>query len=571
MYISGINEINNYRNLTGKNIKFDKNLNFIVGENNIGKTNILELLNICLCTGKFSEIDFYNVLDPIIIRFTIEYDDDEIGFFDDYFDIENSHQITLIAKQDTIDERIVYHHVDEDGSIIKPSIIRKMNVLYYYSQRMPSREVDFRKNNGSAKVLNYLIQHSLDSLKIEEKDILKQTKLKKVIKDVNAQIENINSVTGDKINVYLDKNIDKIISRILNLGDQNEIQINELGEGIQYSFNILLQIISIIYNVQCTRKSEDFKARLIDKNGCKYFPLFLMLDEPEVHQHPYRQRNLIKKIEELMKNKNVLFVNLLNELFGIDGIVGQVFIVTHSPNILLNDYKQFIRVYYSKNKNIEIISGSNLEIQDTLYRHLYHNFFNLKEAMFSKGIIFVEGDTEAGALPVFAQRMMYDLDEIGVGVVKLDGADGVKKFMKIYEQFGIISFAIIDRDKKERYSKIKNVYFTYGNDFEEDIYDSFLFVDYMKYNNKIGKINGFVNKLKEFGIVFDVTEYKLNPNGFKIDNKLQLQLKERNKNDELKVLRKEKNAYKASILAEYVSKIPTSFTNVIDKIIKEVK
>ena len=46
MYISEIIEIENYRNLSGQTIKFDKAINFLIGENNIGKTNILELLNI---------------------------------------------------------------------------------------------------------------------------------------------------------------------------------------------------------------------------------------------------------------------------------------------------------------------------------------------------------------------------------------------------------------------------------------------------------------------------------------------------------------------------------------------
>ena len=37
MYISEILEITNYRNLTGKRIKFNETLNFLIGENNIGK------------------------------------------------------------------------------------------------------------------------------------------------------------------------------------------------------------------------------------------------------------------------------------------------------------------------------------------------------------------------------------------------------------------------------------------------------------------------------------------------------------------------------------------------------
>ena len=44
MYISEILEIANYRNLTGKTIKFNEKLNFLIGENNIGKTNILEAI-----------------------------------------------------------------------------------------------------------------------------------------------------------------------------------------------------------------------------------------------------------------------------------------------------------------------------------------------------------------------------------------------------------------------------------------------------------------------------------------------------------------------------------------------
>lgn len=81
MYISEIKEISNYRNLSGKTIKFNETMNFLIGENNIGKTNILELLNIFLFNGKFVESDFSEILQPIEIKLTIGYDADEVGFF----------------------------------------------------------------------------------------------------------------------------------------------------------------------------------------------------------------------------------------------------------------------------------------------------------------------------------------------------------------------------------------------------------------------------------------------------------------------------------------------------------
>lgn len=90
MYISEILEITNYRNLTGKRIKFNETLNFLIGENNIGKTNMLELINIFLSVGKFIESDFTDVMRPIRIRLRIKYSDEEVGYFEDKFKEEMS-------------------------------------------------------------------------------------------------------------------------------------------------------------------------------------------------------------------------------------------------------------------------------------------------------------------------------------------------------------------------------------------------------------------------------------------------------------------------------------------------
>lgn len=142
-----------------------------------------------------------------------------------------------------------------------------MNVLYYYAQRMPSKEVDFRKTSGSGKVLNYLIKHSLEQSGIDEKDILKKTKLDRIVKAVNQQIKNLNAVTGDRVNAYVENDADKLVSRLLGLGDENGRELSSLGEGIQYAFNILLQIIEIIYNTKSIRKPEDFEECLIKKTS----------------------------------------------------------------------------------------------------------------------------------------------------------------------------------------------------------------------------------------------------------------------------------------------------------------
>lgn len=575
MYISEIKDIFNYRNLSGKQISFNNKMNFLIGENNIGKTNILELLNILFSSGKFNEDDFFDVVSPLEVKFTLKYDESELGFFENNFDIEDEYAITIIARQDSVDQRIEYYHDTPAKPVISVSVIKKLNILYYYAQRMPSMEVDFRKKQGSGKVLNYLIQHSLIHSGIEEKDVIKKTKINGIVKEVNKHIGSLNSITGDFVNAYVNENADKIISRILELGDDNGRDLSSLGEGIQYSFNILLQIIETIYNVKATRRPDEFADRLIEKeNGDKLFPLFVVLDEPEIHQHPFRQRSLIKKIQDLVNNKNEVFLGLLNTLFDIDGLTGQIFIATHSPNLLLNDYKQFIRIYKptgSRNSIPEIISGCKINLDDKLYKHLLRSFLYLKEAMFSKCIVFVEGDTENGAIPVFARRMNLNLDEKNIGVVKLDGADSVENCMKLYSNFGIKSIAVIDRDKKSKYDHLSDIYFTKGNDFEEDVYANFKLGDYLKYNKEMGKIDAFIGILRRYGIMFDIQAFKDDPSTCIIDDSLQIQIMSDIRNNELITLKSTKNASKAIMLAEHVTIIPPAFQKVIKLLLKEVK
>ena len=573
MYISEIVEINNYRNLTGKIITFNDTLNFLIGENNIGKTNILELINICFAIGKFAETDFMDITLPIKIKFKVKYSNEEIGYFEDNFDVDDSNSITLVAMQDSVDERINYYHDTPNQTKISMATIRTMNILYYYAQRMPSKEVDFRKTSGSGKVLNYLIQHSLEQSEIQEKDILKKTKLKSIVKNVNRQIKKINTITGDSVSAYVDTEVDKLVCRLLGLGDESGRELSSLGEGVQYAFNILLQIIEIIYNVKATRKPEDFEERLINRDGKKLFPLFLVLDEPEVHQHPYRQRSLIRKIKALIENNNQEFLNLLKDLFDIDGLTGQIFIATHSPNILLDNYRQFIRLYKSTgtNSQLKIVSGMNVVIDDKLYKHMLHNFIYLKEAMFSKCIIFVEGDTENGAIPVFAERMGLDMDERGIGVIKLDGADSVKRCMALYKSFGIKSIAIIDKDKKGSYGSEPDVYFTKANDYEEDVYDNFKLTDYLKSCKELSGVEPYIPILRREGLNFNPGQFVENPANIEIDDTLQMKIMLENKDRELQKLKQSKNAAKGAILAGYVTVIPPAFQKIINKLIKEVK
>lgn len=570
MFIREITSITNYRNLSGQHILFDANVNYLIGENNIGKTNILELLYIFFCMGKFNENDFFDTTKPIDISLRIEYSDDEIGFFEEYFDVDQENSISIHGIQTDIDDRITYYHDTPNQSIIPATTIKKINSLYYFAQRMPSKELDFRKTSGSGKVLNFLIQHSMRVNGVNEQDIINQDTITNIVDCVNEHISKLNTITGDSVAAYYDNEPGKVLCRVLGLGDSAGRELALLGEGIQYAFNIVLQIVESIYNIKATRKSDDFQKRLVSIGDKRLFPILVILDEPEIHQHPYRQRSIIKKIEGLIQNENEDFCILLKEMFDIDGLIGQMFISTHSPNILSNDYKQFIRLT-KKGDELQIYCGYMLNLESTkMYKHLLRSFMSFKEAMFSRAILFVEGDTENGAVPVIATRLGYELDNLGVGIVKLDGADSVLPCMELFTNFGITVKTILDKDKLAVYQGKSNIYYTNGLDFEEDVYDSFGLKDYIACKVELDSAMCYIGVLKKEGVVFEPRNFPESVDWEQISPEQEKRIMTSEKANQLAALRGSKNAAKGSILATCVTSIPQAFSHVLNELLKEV-
>ena len=135
-------EIKNYRNLDGVEIKFHPTMNFIIGENNLGKSNLLDLLNILFNRNNFTESDFLNLNEQIHITFSLGLSEIEQGFFDDLFDPTDREKINIVAVQESPDDVIRFQH-QESGTVISSSIVRCVNYINYDSLRNPSSELSF--------------------------------------------------------------------------------------------------------------------------------------------------------------------------------------------------------------------------------------------------------------------------------------------------------------------------------------------------------------------------------------------------------------------------------------------
>ena len=169
-------EIQNYRNLSGLTIHFDEDCNFIVGENNIGKSNLLWLLNSVFASRSFNAEDFKDQSQSIEVGFQLKLDDIEIGNFENYFSQEDQRLINITAKQETIDDNIEFFHKETNAPILA-SKIRYINFIHYDSLRNPITEINFDKGRGVGKFLKNIITRYLQENDLSETELLKRKNL----------------------------------------------------------------------------------------------------------------------------------------------------------------------------------------------------------------------------------------------------------------------------------------------------------------------------------------------------------------------------------------------------------
>ncbi len=475
MKISKIS-ICNFRNLDNIDVRFHPINNFIVGENNLGKSNFLDLLNILFNYTSFRETDFHDINSSIEVNFTLSLSEIEKGLFDDLFDPTSCDCINVIASQDTPDDNIIFKHL-ETNTIIPSSLIKCVNYINYNSLRTPNNELNFDKNKGAGKFLVHLVSKYLEIEEIEDLDFINPDKLKELLVYINGNLKKIKAFEDFSIDAGLDNDSKNILSKVITLSDSNNFSLQNVGCGIQFLSLITLTILERILNMNKTRLAKAIMQD-DDKNNC--MPIILGLDEPEVHLHPYMQRSLVKYLIKIVENKDEKFSELLSDIFDIDTLMGQVVISTHSPNIMLNDYKQIIRFFKDCNNGLVVKSGIDIDLQDRIEKHLLAQFPHIKEAFFAKCAVVVEGESELSCIPIFGEKVKIDFDEYGLSIIRASGADSIIPIMNLLEYFGVQSVGIMDKDKyKSSYRSNTNLYHTDGKDFEEDIVDSLIS------NNKI--------------------------------------------------------------------------------------
>jgi putative ATP-dependent endonuclease of OLD family len=567
MRISAL-EIKNYRNLDGVKIKFHPTMNFIIGENNLGKSNLLDLLNILFNRNNFAESDFLNLDEQICITFSLGLSEIEQGFFDDLFDPSDREKINIVAVQESPDDVIKFQH-QESGTVISNSIVRCVNYINYDSLRNPSSELSFSKNRGVGRFLNHIIVKYLEDGSLQDVDFVIIEKIDEFLIEVNQSLQKIKSFKDFSVQAIREENKENLLAKLILLADSNNRALESLGYGVQFSIIITLSIFERLLSLSKQRLDRCIIED--SSNSEKCIPILIGLDEPEIHLHPYAQRSLIKYLGRVVNNHELDFSSLLTDIFKINKLLGQILVVSHSPSILLNDYRQFLRFCKDGSGCLIVKNGFDINLDAATEKQLLKNLPYVKEAFFSKTVILVEGDSELGAFPIFSERMNVDLDELGISVVQAGSADSIPPLMKLLNEFGIQNVGLMDADKKTAYDGISNLFFTQGIDFEEDMYDSFNIADYAKYLEEEfpneNKANFFIGKAKSISISLD-PQNLIHPQLASLSLDITQDIKNISKQDILNALRRNKSLLAGRDLGKYVTAIPQVYEELIQKAVE---
>lgn len=437
-------KISNYRNLDGCEVFFHKDSNYIIGENNIGKSNLLSLLDTVFAGRSFTETDFEDETCPIEVTLQLYLSEYEQGFFGDLFSPEDSNVINIIFTQDLSEAYPSIINVDS-GESISSRQIKKVHFLKYNSTATPEKELKLDSKRGIGTVVSHIIEKYTNEN--DSSTLINNDYMSGLEEYLNEHLGKIRSFKDYKLQATHTDTDNNILSKILYLSD-GERTLEATGSGIQYitmaTVNLLTQIMGIYKG-----KTIPFEEHLYtNESGQRILPIVLAIDEPEVHLHPFLQRSLINYYKKILNNKDNDFLDLIKQCFDIDGLSGQLIVVTHSTDALVDDYRNLIRFYKDEQKT-RVVCGNKLRLQSNDEKHLLLHFPEIKEAFYSKCAILVEGVTEYGCISSFANSLGIALDDYGISVISANGEGSIEPLRKLFAEFGINSVLIYDSDVKQ--------------------------------------------------------------------------------------------------------------------------
>ena len=248
------------------------------------------------------------------------------------------------------------------------------------------------------------------------------------------------------------------------LEDGYESAVQRTGHGLQRAF-----ILTMLQHLVAARESEKVtEERLSSEEEIQateeaYLPsLVLAIEEPELYQHPNRQRHMASVLLQLAQG-------------SVPGVAKntQVIYSTHAPLFVGLDRFDQIRVLRKEKgetgkPKVTKVAKAELEAvaeeiwkasgqerakytAETLRPRLQAVMTPwMNEGFFADVAVLIEGEDDRAALLGVARSMNHDFDSLGIAVIPCFGKTNLDRPLVIFRQLGVPVYVIWDGDHSER-------------------------------------------------------------------------------------------------------------------------
>ena len=444
MYLSLL-KIKNFRCFDGNDhdIVFKKGLNVLVGENDSGKSAIMDAIKIVLGTTdmnwyRIDQEDFYKEDVSLEIAITCKFEDlneDECGAF-----------LECLSYED-VDEKVpcLYLHwrckyltsfkpprpvanisTGKDGNGTAPSIEAKelLRTTYLRALRDAYSEMQSGKHSRLSQIMQHvsivdqgeneyqegcdihklsiagiadlsnelLANHpALDSINremttiLQEKMLLKKDNVKTRLEVAGANSNKLQKEMAllEKLDLAVDKNASEMCGRV-GLGTSN--------------------IMSMACELLLHKEAEG------ENKSC-----FLLIEEPEAHIHAQRQLKLIQSLENESEKGN-----------------RQTIITTHAP--LLASVVKLSNIVIVKSGEAYSLAEEYTQLDEEDYVFL-EKYLDATKAnlFFARSVIIVEGPGEALLLPTLAKLLGCSFTDYGTSLVDVRST-GLRRYARVFQR-----------------------------------------------------------------------------------------------------------------------------------------
>lgn len=439
MYLKEL-QLTNFRKFESLKITFQKGLNVLVGENDSGKTAIVDAIRYILNTKSFETIrceprDFFkpsqnsDCLQPERVdTFSItaifsDFSADEAAKFIEwgYFNEKKEFELRLFLKAKLLDNDRITWDIKAGPQGAESQMDGDAKALLQVTYLKPLRDAEAEMTPGYRSRLAQILQSHNSFKKVKGVDgQYEKHELENIIENANQQIseflDDVKTKSTDQDSPNILESINSYIENFRQIDDPRKASVKIADPELHKILKTLGLELEENSSGLGTLNKLFMAAELLHLETDPFDTLQLcLIEELEAHLHPQAQLRVINALTDISIEKKNQFI-----------------LTTHSTTIGASISLE--NLILCRGKNVYPMWQGQTELAIGDYKFLQRFLDSTKANMFfARGVIMVEGDAENILIPTIAELIGKPLQKYGVSIVNV-GSTAFLRYSKIFQR-----------------------------------------------------------------------------------------------------------------------------------------